>query len=147
MFYDFICRLDFIMSILTWWIDLIHCCKNYFNYYVIKHGSFLHSSKVIFSTICGKCLKYIFFLNKEKYLWCYYVFILIDKCICFCVQGHEKEALQLMATYLPKDTSPGSAYQEGGGLYALGLIHANHGGEIIDYLLSQLKSASNDVSA
>lgn len=62
------------------------------------------------------------------------------------VQGHEKEALQLMATYLPKDTSPGSAYQEGGGLYALGLIHANHGGEIIDYLLSQLKNASNDVS-
>lgn len=62
-----------------------------------------------------------------------------------CVQGHEKEALQLMATYLPKDTSPGSAYQEGGGLYALGLIHANHGGEIIDYLLSQLKNASNDV--
>lgn len=65
----------------------------------------------------------------------------------WCVfQGHEKEALQLMATYLPKDTSPGSAYQEGGGLYALGLIHANHGGDIIDYLLSQLKNASNDVS-
>jgi 26S proteasome regulatory subunit N2 len=51
-----------------------------------------------------------------------------------------------MATYLPKDTSPGSAYQEGGGLYALGLIHANHGGDIIDYLLNQLKNASNDVS-
>lgn len=50
-----------------------------------------------------------------------------------------------MATYLPKDTSPGSAYQEGGGLYALGLIHANHGGDIIDYLLGQLKNASNDV--
>ncbi|XP_034263862.1 26S proteasome non-ATPase regulatory subunit 1 [Pantherophis guttatus] len=62
-------------------------------------------------------------------------------------KGHEKEALQLMATYLPKDTSPGSAYQEGGGLYALGLIHANHGGDIIDYLLNQLKNASNDVRA
>ncbi|OCT57605.1 hypothetical protein XELAEV_18003248mg [Xenopus laevis] len=60
-------------------------------------------------------------------------------------KGHEKEALQLMATYLPKDTSPGSAYQEGGGLYALGLIHANHGGDIIDYLLNQLKNASNDI--
>uniref|UniRef100_A0A8C6Q8Q5 26S proteasome non-ATPase regulatory subunit 1 n=1 Tax=Nothobranchius furzeri TaxID=105023 RepID=A0A8C6Q8Q5_NOTFU len=60
-------------------------------------------------------------------------------------KGHEKEALQLMATYLPKDTSPGSAYQEGGGLYALGLIHANHGGDIIDYLLGQLKNASNDI--
>ncbi|OXB62078.1 hypothetical protein ASZ78_010483 [Callipepla squamata] len=44
-----------------------------------------------------------------------------------------------------KDTSPGSAYQEGGGLYALGLIHANHGGDIIDYLLNQLKNASNDI--
>lgn len=51
-----------------------------------------------------------------------------------------------MATYLPKDTSPGSAYQEGGGLYALGLIHANHGGDIIDYLLGQLKNAGNDAS-
>ncbi|MEQ2167621.1 26S proteasome non-ATPase regulatory subunit 1, partial [Goodea atripinnis] len=60
-------------------------------------------------------------------------------------KGHEKEALQLMATYLPKDISPGSAYQEGGGLYALGLIHANHGGDIIDYLLGQLKNASNDI--
>lgn len=66
-------------------------------------------------------------------------------CCALDVQGHEKEALQLMATYLPKDTSPGSAYQEGGGLYALGLIHANHGGDIIDYLLNQLKNASNDV--
>lgn len=79
-----------------------------------------------------------------------------SRCSCFPLfflplcdsnsQGHEKEALQLMATYLPKDTSPGSAYQEGGGLYALGLIHANHGGDIIDYLLNQLKNASNDVS-
>lgn len=69
-----------------------------------------------------------------------------SRLICCDFQGHEKEALQLMATYLPKDTSPGSAYQEGGGLYALGLIHANHGGDIIDYLLSQLKSASNDAS-
>lgn len=28
----------------------------------------------------------------------------------------------------------------------LGLIHANHGGEITDYLLNQLKDASTDVS-
>ncbi|XP_006819466.1 26S proteasome non-ATPase regulatory subunit 1-like, partial [Saccoglossus kowalevskii] len=60
-------------------------------------------------------------------------------------KGHEKEALNLMSTYLPKDTGPGSAYQEGGGLYALGLIHANHGGEITDYLLNQLKEASSDM--
>ena len=60
-------------------------------------------------------------------------------------KGHEKEALNLMATYLPKDSGPGSAYSEGGGLYALGLIHANHGGEISEYLLNQLKNASTDM--
>jgi 26S proteasome regulatory subunit N2 len=60
-------------------------------------------------------------------------------------KGHEKEALHLMSTYLPKDSSPGSAYSEGGGLYALGLIHANHGGEITEYLLTQLKEASTDI--
>lgn len=57
---------------------------------------------------------------------------------------HEKEALHLMSSYLPKDNGPGSGYTEGGGLYALGLIHANHGGNIIDYLLNQLKDATNE---
>ncbi|CAG2241659.1 PSMD1 [Mytilus edulis] len=37
------------------------------------------------------------------------------------------------------------AYSEGGGLYELGLIHANHGGEITEYLLNQLKDASTDM--
>ncbi|GFO48120.1 26S proteasome non-ATPase regulatory subunit 1 [Plakobranchus ocellatus] len=60
-------------------------------------------------------------------------------------KGHEKEALTLMAQYLPKDMGPGSSYSEGGGLYALGLIHANHGGEITDYLLGQLKDATTDM--
>ncbi|KAL4219945.1 26S proteasome non-ATPase regulatory subunit 1 [Mactra antiquata] len=60
-------------------------------------------------------------------------------------KGHEKEALNLMSTYLPKDSSPGSAYSEGGGLYALGLIHANHGGAITDYLFNQVKEATSDM--
>lgn len=61
-------------------------------------------------------------------------------------RGHEKEALNLMSTYLPKDTTgAGSDYPQGGGLYALGLIHANHGGKIIDYLLKELKEASSDM--
>eukprot|EP00058_Branchiostoma_floridae_P007904 XP_002593392.1 hypothetical protein BRAFLDRAFT_261728 [Branchiostoma floridae] len=60
-------------------------------------------------------------------------------------RGHEKEALHLMSTYLPKDTGPGSAYSEGGGLYALGLIHANHGGTMIDYLLNQVKEATTEM--
>lgn len=60
-------------------------------------------------------------------------------------RGHEQDALKLMASYLPKDSNVGSAYQEGGGLYALGLIHANHGDKIIEYLLQQLKSATSDM--
>lgn len=58
-------------------------------------------------------------------------------------KGHVKEALNLMSAYLPKDSTGNSPYAEGGGLYALGLIHANHGGDIIDYLINQLRSNSN----
>uniref|UniRef100_H2Y5H3 26S proteasome non-ATPase regulatory subunit 1 n=1 Tax=Ciona savignyi TaxID=51511 RepID=H2Y5H3_CIOSA len=62
-------------------------------------------------------------------------------------QRHEKDSLNLMSTYLPKDASGGSAYQEAGGLYAIGLIHANHGqGKISDYLFKQLSNANNEVS-
>ena len=58
-------------------------------------------------------------------------------------RGHENESLKLMQSYLPKDSAANSSgYAEGGGLYALGLIHANHGGEITEYLLGQLKEAS-----
>uniref|UniRef100_T1J4R4 26S proteasome non-ATPase regulatory subunit 1/RPN2 N-terminal domain-containing protein n=1 Tax=Strigamia maritima TaxID=126957 RepID=T1J4R4_STRMM len=60
-------------------------------------------------------------------------------------RGHEKEALNLMSSYLPKDSGPGSGYSEGGGLYALGLIHANHAGPIVDYLLNQLKETTNEI--
>ena len=51
-----------------------------------------------------------------------------------------------MQAYLPKDTAGSSGYAEGGSLYALGLIHANHGGKIIQYLYNQLKDATNEVS-
>lgn len=60
-------------------------------------------------------------------------------------RGHENEALILMQSYLPKEVGPSSGYSEGGGLYALGLIHANHGANIIDYLLGQLKDAQNEM--
>ncbi|KAH8375861.1 26S proteasome non-ATPase regulatory subunit 1 [Drosophila serrata] len=59
-------------------------------------------------------------------------------------RGHEKESLALMQSYLPKEAGPSSGYSEGGALYALGLIHANHGANIIDYLLQQLKDAQNE---
>ncbi|XP_044266509.1 26S proteasome non-ATPase regulatory subunit 1 [Tribolium madens] len=60
-------------------------------------------------------------------------------------RGHEQEALTLMQSYLPKEVGPSAGYSEGGGLYALGLIHANHGANIIDYLLAQLKDAQNEM--
>jgi 26S proteasome regulatory subunit N2 len=60
-------------------------------------------------------------------------------------RGHEQEALTLMQSYLPKEVGPSSGYSEGGGLYALGLIHANHGANTIDYLLTQLKDAQNEM--
>lgn len=60
-------------------------------------------------------------------------------------RGHEQEALALMQSYLPKETGPTSGFSEGGGLYALGLIHANHGAVINDYLLGQLKDATNEM--
>ena len=50
----------------------------------------------------------------------------------------------LQQTYLPKDSASGTGYAEGGGLYALGLIHANHGADITDYLIGQLKEGSNE---
>ncbi|KAF4528583.1 hypothetical protein B566_EDAN015803 [Ephemera danica] len=60
-------------------------------------------------------------------------------------RGHEADALTLMQSYLPKEAGPSSGYSEGGGLYALGLIHANHGAAICDYLLQQLKDAQNEM--
>ncbi|KRT82499.1 HEAT domain-containing protein [Oryctes borbonicus] len=60
-------------------------------------------------------------------------------------RGHEQEALSLLQSYLPKEIGPNTGYSEGGALYALGLIHANHGANISDYLLSQLKEAKNEI--
>lgn len=59
-------------------------------------------------------------------------------------RGHESDSLALMQSYLPKESGPSSGYSEGGGLYALGLIHANHGANIIEYLMNQLKDAQNE---
>lgn len=49
----------------------------------------------------------------------------------------------LMAPYLPPSAS-GSPYSEGGALYALGLIHANHGQAIRSFLLESLRSTSHE---
>jgi 26S proteasome regulatory subunit N2 len=47
--------------------------------------------------------------------------------------------------YSIQEPASGSPYQEGGALYALGMIHANHGAAIIPYLSEQLQTATNEV--
>ena len=54
------------------------------------------------------------------------------------------EAVLEGSLYLPKDSANSYGFAEGGGLYALGLIHANHGGDITEYLLGQLKQGGNE---
>ncbi|XP_065164935.1 26S proteasome non-ATPase regulatory subunit 1-like isoform X2 [Atheta coriaria] len=61
-------------------------------------------------------------------------------------RGHEQNALNFMETYLPKEA--GSAgYTESGALYALGLIHANHGEKIVPYLIQQLKEPTTETNS
>lgn len=50
-----------------------------------------------------------------------------------------------MAPYLPREGSSGSPFSEGGALYALGLIHANHGTDIRTFLLDSLRAASSPI--
>lgn len=51
----------------------------------------------------------------------------------------------LMAPYLPQDRVAPSPYSEGGALYALGLIHANHGQDIRQFILQCLRDTSEEV--
>ncbi|KAF2110127.1 armadillo-type protein [Lophiotrema nucula] len=61
-------------------------------------------------------------------------------------RGNITQGQKLLEPYLPKDSvSSGSHYQEGGSLYALGLIYANHGTHVLDYLLKQFQGASEEV--
>lgn len=52
-----------------------------------------------------------------------------------------------MAPYLPQGGAGGggSPYSEGGALYALGLIHANHGEGIKQFLRESLRSTNVEV--
>jgi len=59
-------------------------------------------------------------------------------------KGHSKESLRLLEPYLPQHGQSGSPYQEGGALYALGLIHANLNGDKTQYLLEALRNAGTN---
>ncbi|KAM0786612.1 hypothetical protein ACM66B_002066 [Microbotryomycetes sp. NB124-2] len=61
-------------------------------------------------------------------------------------KGNLAQGRAILEPYLPKADGPTSSfYSEGGSLYALGLVHANHGGaETLDYLKEQLKSTTQN---
>lgn len=61
-------------------------------------------------------------------------------------RGNITQGQKLLDPYLPKDSvSSGSHYEQGGSLYALGLIYTNHGTHVLDYLLKQFQNASEEV--
>ncbi|KAL6659058.1 hypothetical protein ACP70R_003098 [Stipagrostis hirtigluma subsp. patula] len=62
-------------------------------------------------------------------------------------RGHLQQGRALMAPYLPQNGAigGGSPYSEGGALYALGLIHANHGEGIKQFLRESLRNTSSEV--
>eukprot|EP00252_Welwitschia_mirabilis_P004380 TRINITY_DN1472_c0_g1_i3.p1 TRINITY_DN1472_c0_g1~~TRINITY_DN1472_c0_g1_i3.p1 ORF type:complete len:1033 (-),score=243.32 TRINITY_DN1472_c0_g1_i3:148-3138(-) len=62
-------------------------------------------------------------------------------------RGHLQQGRSLMAPYLPQNgsTGGGSPYSEGGALYALGLIHANHGEGIKQFLRDSLRTTNIEV--
>lgn len=59
-------------------------------------------------------------------------------------RGHLQQGRSLMAPYLPQGGAGGggSPYSEGGALYALGLIHANHGEGIKQFLRDSLRNTN-----
>ena len=62
-------------------------------------------------------------------------------------KGNIWDGMRLLNPYLPTASGENSsgAYSEGGALYALGLINAGRGREVIGYLRDRLKEAGSDV--
>ncbi len=60
-------------------------------------------------------------------------------------RGNLGQGQKLLDPYLPKDGFVGSAYSQGGSLYALGLIYTNHGTHVLEYLRNHFKKATEEV--
>mmetsp|Transcript_20270 Transcript_20270/g.24217 ORF Transcript_20270/g.24217 Transcript_20270/m.24217 type:complete len:996 (-) Transcript_20270:325-3312(-) len=58
-------------------------------------------------------------------------------------RGHLSQSRALMRPHLPPDSN--SPYSEGGALYALGLVHVDHGEDIRPFLTESLRNATNEV--
>ncbi|PWW75040.1 26S proteasome regulatory complex, non-ATPase subcomplex, Rpn2/Psmd1 subunit [Tuber magnatum] len=61
-------------------------------------------------------------------------------------RGNLSQGLKLLEPYLPQErVSTGSPYSQGGSLYALGLIYANHGTDVLDFLKKRFESTSDEM--
>ncbi|SAM01373.1 hypothetical protein [Absidia glauca] len=61
-------------------------------------------------------------------------------------KGQLSQSMNLLAPYLPQEGAQGgSEYSEGGSLYALGLINANHGQDVLSFLKKALKDTDKEV--
>lgn len=60
-------------------------------------------------------------------------------------KGNLKEGVSILRPYLPQDGVTSSVYSEGGSLFALGLIHANHGTEVMELLKNTLKNNAAEI--
>ncbi|KAJ9062712.1 proteasome regulatory particle base subunit [Entomophthora muscae] len=60
-------------------------------------------------------------------------------------KGNIENSRTILTPYLPNETNPGSPYSEGGSLFAMGLIHANHCSPELDFILRALQSSQNEV--
>ena len=61
-------------------------------------------------------------------------------------RGHLSQGMKLLAPYLPGQAgATSSPYTEGGSLFGLGLIFANHGRSVSKFLLAQLQDANDEV--
>ncbi|KAF3909252.1 hypothetical protein ABW20_dc0105233 [Dactylellina cionopaga] len=61
-------------------------------------------------------------------------------------RGNLSQGMKLLQPYLPNPTSgTGSPYSQGGSLYGLGLIYANHGEDVLPYLRQQFKDTQDEI--
>ena len=60
-------------------------------------------------------------------------------------RGQLQQGQVLLHPYLPRNGASGSPYSQGGALYALGLIYANHGHDVRQFLLESLRNTNDEV--
>jgi 26S proteasome regulatory subunit N2 len=61
-------------------------------------------------------------------------------------KGNLGQGQKLLDPYLPHDNQvAGSVYSQGGSLYALGLIYANHGTRVLEYLRERFQNVTDEV--